>query len=180
MHDEEKGPRHEDFAGLIVAYSVRYVKAHPWVELDDLIQEGYLAFLQARDRFDPDRGTQFSTWLTCSLRNWFYIYSTRQARLRGWMSDPADGWEDSLPDPEPDQSVRFEFTDQMKELTQEAQEVADIIINGPEEVFQEIGAELRHSVWKLRANLKRWLRKKGWSGYQVDRVIRELREFCRA
>jgi RNA polymerase primary sigma factor len=53
--------------------------------LGDLIQEGILGLLQALNRFDPDRGTRFSSYA------YFYIkQAVRQARYnaRGPISIP--------------------------------------------------------------------------------------------
>ena len=38
------------------------------VSLDDLLQEGFLAILDATETFDPQRGARFVTWLDYYLR----------------------------------------------------------------------------------------------------------------
>ncbi len=43
---------------------------------EDLVHEGYLGLLKAVDRFDPDKGTRFSTY----ARHWVRYYQQRFAR----------------------------------------------------------------------------------------------------
>jgi len=45
---------------MVSSYARKFVR--PGVAVDDLIQTGWVAFIGALDRFDPDRGNRFSTY----------------------------------------------------------------------------------------------------------------------
>jgi len=49
---------------LVCSICVRYRK---WAPLDDLIQEGSVCLVRCVDRFDTERGTQFSTYATLAV-----------------------------------------------------------------------------------------------------------------
>jgi RNA polymerase primary sigma factor len=52
---------------LVVSLARRY--SHPFLSQADLIQEGTLGLLRAVDRFDPNRGTRFSTYAAWWIRH---------------------------------------------------------------------------------------------------------------
>lgn len=59
---------------LIAWYAVRRYDAAPGlggVEVDDLVQSGYLAMLEAVESFDPESGCKFTTWLKLPLKTAF-------------------------------------------------------------------------------------------------------------
>jgi RNA polymerase sigma-32 factor len=64
---------------LIVAITKRY--RHFGIPIDDLIQEGSIAVMRAADRFDPDRGTRFSTYAVWHVRAAIRAYVYQNARI---------------------------------------------------------------------------------------------------
>ena len=68
----------EQVAGLVVWKARRVMTALEMrgsqcgVDLEDLIQSGYLALVEAVDSYDPAAGAAFSTWLMYHLRKAFY------------------------------------------------------------------------------------------------------------
>jgi len=50
----------EEYAALVKSVAARYSSPH--LSREDLIQEGMIGLLEANKRFDPQRGTQFSTY----------------------------------------------------------------------------------------------------------------------
>ena len=61
-----------DYYGLVVALGrkvhARLGEAGKSVELDDLIQQGFIGLLSAESRYDPDEGTQFATFAYPRIR----------------------------------------------------------------------------------------------------------------
>lgn len=88
----------------------------PTIEVDDLIQSGFIAFLYAVDRYDPAGGAKFSTYLCICLKNAFGeclgIRTEKQkqdpinwaASLNSPLADEKDSGKlfDIVPDPDAD------------------------------------------------------------------------------
>ena len=51
-----------DNMSLVISIASRYLKKAKGLEIDDLIQEGYIALYRAIKTFDPSRKTKFSTY----------------------------------------------------------------------------------------------------------------------
>jgi RNA polymerase sigma factor (sigma-70 family) len=67
----------------------------------DLVQEGVLGLMQADERFDPDRGTRFSTYAAWWIRG-AILRALRQAPAQQHSLTGDDGTVDDLPDEERD------------------------------------------------------------------------------
>jgi RNA polymerase primary sigma factor len=64
----------EAYLGLVAAIARRYAR---WgVPLEDLVQEGAVALIQAIDHYDPGRGMQLSTYVT-----WWVKQAIRRATI---------------------------------------------------------------------------------------------------
>ena len=75
METMDPSTLNEDYAGL-VSYIAQQV-SHEWhlrgsrsadFEAQELVQVGWLGLLEARRRFDPNRGIKFSTFATYRIR----------------------------------------------------------------------------------------------------------------
>ena len=60
-------------SGLRIAHGEARKLAGPFLDEEDLVQEGYIGLLRAAKRFDPDRGIRFSTY----ARWWVRAQMTR-------------------------------------------------------------------------------------------------------
>lgn len=82
---------------LVVTLAKRRVDAFGeqcGVDLDDLIQSGFIGFLYAVEKFDPSKGYKFVTWLTRPLQTEFNRCLGRATSKR----DPLNGFCSSLDD----------------------------------------------------------------------------------
>lgn len=62
----------EPYIELIKNYArvtLRKVKKSPWFSYDDLLQEGMVAFLQAKKQYSSEKGASFKTFLIMQLRH---------------------------------------------------------------------------------------------------------------
>ncbi len=73
---------------LVVALAKHY--AAPDRSIEDLVSEAAIPLLRCVERFDPCRGTRFSTYATHALKNLFGKLRRRDGRLRGRISSTAD------------------------------------------------------------------------------------------
>lgn len=66
---EERNSLVEQYAYLVPITVNRAVPRVPWrIDRDDLVSEGYLALIDAAERFDPERGVKFTTWAMTKIR----------------------------------------------------------------------------------------------------------------
>ena len=59
---------------------IAFDRTPPWIEMDDLLQEGYIALIDAHGRYDASRGASFKTFAYRRVRGEHLI---RPAILRG-------------------------------------------------------------------------------------------------
>ncbi len=84
----------EDHLGLVVHIAKRYARrytGHGLVDLDDLIQEGALGLIQAAEKFDAERGFQFSTYASWWIRRAITGAIATQTRT---IRMPTSTWEE--------------------------------------------------------------------------------------
>lgn len=77
--------------GLIVNIANRYIdECHGQIDLDDLIQEGFIGLMIAVDKFDPNKEIKFSTfaWQWIRQRIHRYVQDNRgPVRISNWAQD---------------------------------------------------------------------------------------------
>ncbi len=66
--------------GLVISIVKKYANGH--VPIEDLIQEGNLGLIVAAERFDPERGCQFSTYAVWWIRD-YVSRATRDVTMNG-------------------------------------------------------------------------------------------------
>ena len=66
---------------LVVSIAKKYANTRPGRELLELIQCGNIGLMSAVERFDPERGTRFSTYATFWIRQKIMHHIYNQARL---------------------------------------------------------------------------------------------------
>jgi RNA polymerase sigma factor (sigma-70 family) len=70
MTEKEKALEH--YLPLIASIARNYLR--PGLDIEDMIQEGFLGLLEARERFVPTKGTKFSTYATWWVRKYVLLY----------------------------------------------------------------------------------------------------------
>lgn len=102
---------------LIAWYAVRYYRKYDCrgIEVDDLIQSGYIALVNAVRKYDPEQGS-FTNYLTYDLLNQFQELTGRTKKQRSDLLNHALSLDAPLDESDPDgrtlyDSVADEFSD---------------------------------------------------------------------
>lgn len=55
-----------------------HIYRQPGIEVDDLIQEGYLGLLEAKKRFSPEKGAQFTTYAVWWIKKYMKLFLVKE------------------------------------------------------------------------------------------------------
>lgn len=126
------------FRGHFYQYGPNQCAAHG-VTLDDLYQEGWLAYLDALKAYSPARGWRFTTYLTLACKNRFQAAMGLQVNPR-----PLD-MADSLDRPITDGEADGQFGDLLpdEQAAAELEQVAERLVE------ETINAALHHAMMEL-------------------------------
>jgi DNA-directed RNA polymerase specialized sigma subunit len=104
----------------------RYLKKTIGLTYDDLLSEAGLAFVEAYNGFDAERGTKFETWLYTKINS--RMMEIRRVTAKRWKRTESDV---SLNDEDADLNIGTEqnpFADVLDEMTEDARLLADLIL----------------------------------------------------
>lgn len=79
----------EDLHRPVLATVYRFLGSRYRAEIEDVAQEVFLKVFRAIERFDPDRGVKFTTWVYTFVRNHCFDV-LKKRRLRTVSLSPAD------------------------------------------------------------------------------------------
>jgi len=173
--------RFGDYEALLAKEAFRIARTTPWLDVDDLRQEAYLAFRQALERFEPGRRHAFSTYLTHRVRGHLRHFRDSELRFHGRRIPQEAGWELALPSDEAGPDAVAEFRDRVSSsLSSEAREVAAVFTDGPDDILRTLTEDVRFGAREIRNRVYAWLRRNGHADAEARRIIKEIREFCSA
>ncbi len=138
---------------------------------EELFSVGNLAFCEAKDTYDPNKGT-FSVWLYRYLDNYMrnhLVKSSKICRMEECFEhiDAVSVQEKRIEKP------NF-LTEFLSSVSEEAKEIINIALNTPAE-YAEF---LSHEIMKV-ADLKRCMAQKGMKQYTINVTVAEIRERLR-
>jgi hypothetical protein len=147
---------------LIRAVAWKFTKRYG-TDFDETFAEANMGFMVSAQTYEPGKG-DFAQWLGYGI--WH--------RLQNWLKAATR----ANRKPEPGASfytTNFNLGIFLADLSQEGREVAELALDAPEEVLQaahKAGGHPRN----LSSALKQHLREQGWTGNQIWRAWREVRE----
>lgn len=165
--------------------------------VDDLMQAGFLALLEAVSAFDPGRGYQFLSWLSYPLRNqWNALLNLRTERQRGDPLNSAGSLDELVseegetargelvPDPAAseafDDAINREWLRQLREAEEEAlQEIPEEsaeVIRG--RYFEGLNYEQISARMEVEQKQARNIHEKALRQLRAPRITKRLRPFC--
>lgn len=131
------------------------------VEFEDLLQEAYLAYLEAKKRYSKEKQAKFTTWA------WNYI----TGYLKNYLNTERKEGHVELEDRQAIYTPTFLF-ETLSELSKEAQQVCYIVLRSPN-LYGRLGR------WESKKRLVRLLRRQGWTHRKIQNSFRELKECFR-
>lgn len=188
-------PTREDFGlyrNMILKIAVKIMRRSGAVQngltVEDLLQEGYLVFLKCVEKFKPDAGVKFSTYLYTAATNRFTTMAT-PSRVQTDSIDAARGEGLSLLDTIGDDGVsaakRYERISEARanvaKLSPAARGVVAAWMNPPATLEQELrrARAFRCSNGKVNGNVKMnpsfVMKAMGYGETARNRVANELR-----
>lgn len=172
--------RYKDYHKLICKLAWQATCKFPF-EFDTLLSEGNLIFAQKRKKFDRKKA-KFQTYLYHCVSGHYKNMNRLQNKVTKnciEVIDPcsAEKCESvTVPRIEANQEKQLIKHEQFKELSSEAKEVIDIVLNAPKEILEVITAPSKEETSKKR--LRPYLAKK-WGRAKVNKIFDELKEFTK-
>lgn len=147
---------------MLYALAWKYAKTYP-VTFEEARSEVFFAFMRACGDFKPERGMKFSSW----------CYTWAWQHLKTWVTkrtvDPLEFVEikeELLGEAPPERS---DLLDLASELSGDAQEIVNLLIEIPEE-FHGVSMTAK----QLMKRVKDYLVRKGRNRQHVDRAHQEI------
>lgn len=153
-------PKFEDYQKMIKTASIKMNRQYPWVPVEEFEAEGNLIFCEASIQWNPER-SKFSTYLFHSLKA---LHNIAQV---GCPVDPEFEQESFACGP----PETIEFKNLLESLSDEAKEVASVLLNSPLEIMRL--AEVP-SPKKIRGALRDHLRNLGWQWKTIRSAFTEI------
>ncbi len=169
-------PSWDKYKRIVAKVAWNYAKCYHWLELDELISEGYLAFIGARDRYDNEKhSASFATYLYTTVSGRFNTIRRRDERTTDLLC-PTPGTElDEDARAIVDEERRFTFLDSLRVLSADARFCVETIWNAPGELTQWAREEMTKPKLTVKL-LTRYLRTKGWTHSRIKRACSEIRK----
>jgi len=168
----------EQYRRLIEDRAISFHRSYG-MPMDELRSEGYLILCSVKKRYNPQKA-RLCTYLYVCLNSGLTRFTSEWRRQL-----PADyvglsGIENSLMYSCEQVPVDWveQFWEAIRELSEEAEQVVVLVIDGPEELYEYIRD---HSPKKVRGKLVKYLREEcRWTWAQIWMVFREIKEFVRS
>lgn len=143
------------------------------VDLDDLIQNGVVIFLEVKKEYDETKGCSFSTHLYNRLNNnMLYMRECDAVMHTSGSYDESEGVAGNIhvsKTPAPHHIV--EFTDSLDKLSKNAKKAIQLIFESPADFLFGTNGKKKHMVGAVR----RALLQSGIPSNQAVEVIKEIR-----
>jgi len=162
--------KYEDYAHMIEGLAWRY----RWLdEVEDLIGEGKLAYMKARETWDPSRG-KFGTWLTAIFSNRLRDLAKEKKRMARVIRSGVNLDNVLCPKALHPLASQF-FLDGLVGLGQEARDVLRMILDAPAEIVEELG----QTPSSRRAGVRDLLINQGTPTARAYAILREIKRRIR-
>ncbi len=157
----------ENHLDLIRKITWSYVKGNPGLEFDDLFSEACLACLEARDKFNPERGKE-STFIWAVVKNALINLCTSPAgivdkRYTSCINKMCTSPEEQL-------VVKEEWRSILSSLSPKSRQVCSLVLNRTSPYLPTDKPKT------CRGIIIKELRKRGWAWPEIWKSFREIKQ----
>lgn len=148
---------------LKMAHSIawRFFRQNPDIEYDDLLSEALVAYCEARNRFDPEKGAKETTLAYTYMVRAVQNYVTKEQEI---------SWNVPLEStPEIAAPLSVPLFEILQEMGTDAQEICRMVLSAPEEYAGFLPKVNRGQIY-------RELRKRGWAWSKIWRTFNEIKQ----
>lgn len=143
-------------------------------DIDDLMAQANLIFVDAFDTYDPGR-SKLTTWLTFKIRKGLlrYMINENRQELRRVQID------DVFIETHPASNKDFSVMEMLDEMEQDAHIVLQLFLETPRDIMVSIlngNRRTDHAQAHMRRRLKNRLRQMGWTMRRIKEAFEEIRE----
>ena len=172
LHKEILTEAYKDMQKLIagVAWNFWSIRGG---DLDDLIGQANLIFIDAFNTYDPSRGTKLATWLTFKIKRGLFDYIRN-----GNVYEQHTSIDDEFAEIYPALSKDFSVMELLDEMEHYAHIVLQLFLETPKEIIIKVLNKQRridHTQAHLRNRLMNRLRQMGWTVRRMRAAFEEIK-----
>jgi len=154
---------YEDYESMIKERAWHWSQK-TWLNFDDLVTAGAEVYLKCEEKYNPEKGTKFSTYLRSSLDHRFSDIVDREARYTELSAEILRGLQSF---------DRKSFEEFIEDLDKDAQWLAVQIVRGEAPVVSLPSGDISRK--KTRGEIRRWLRSQyNWGLPRVYQTFHKL------
>ena len=140
------------------------------ISYEESLSEAHLAFMKAVQSYNPERGTQFSSW--CYFTVWTHLKDVVMKRSKERVFFIPEVTEEMAGEAPPTEAPSVQLA---KELGEDAKLLVEMLLETPEEL---IGRPLTPK--RLLTEVKKILHSKGWSWNRINDTVNQITTALRA
>ena len=156
----------ENHLDLIRKIAWSYVRTHPELEFDDLFSEACLACLEARDKFNPERGKE-STFIWAVVKNALINLCTSPTEI---VDKRCTSCIDKMCTSPEEQLIAEEEWRYLKHLITKIKPICSLVLNSTSPYLPTDKPKT------CRGIIIKELRKQGWAWPEIWKSFREIKQ----
>lgn len=167
---------YQDMRRLILSNAWKFWKIHGG-DLDDLIAEANLIFVDACDSYDPGRGAQLGTWISFRIKKRLISYMRKKGSGYGSHTSIDDHFE--IPCTLLDyRGNNFSVMELLDEMEHDTWIVLELFFETPRNILVKIRNKhnrIDHVQAALRNRLRNRLRQMGWTRRRIEGAFDKIK-----
>jgi len=147
------------------------------MDYDDLLSVAHEIFVDARTKYQPNRGAKFSSYLYMRLNSRFNQLRSKRERRWKKVKVMPDQFIEMYCSTKYQPERQMAFGQMIASLSAEAMQVVNIVLNTPTELIELArGVANKKDICHINKTLlNKYLRGRGWKVSAIDRVFAEIR-----